>query len=278
MIRTNEFYTKEIIYKKGEVFAENLINDNASLKNILTRLSPDTFPESYSSKQDPPVKQTEPIITTDFLEANKNPWKYFQPLYFEDFSNYKSPHFLNYIWNKFENDKYACEVKNKRYFFEIKKTNMIGHKYISSSNFSYDTSKEATPFSVRVKINAEPKCSDEEVCYGRGLTVRFSKNSSSFYAFTLNDQGELRFLKGPSLRKPNEVEVLQSFKMDVTPGKEYELGIICMKNKFYLYFEKENIQVLEDSTYQSGFNGVICFGSGEHYFDDVLLHKSTFVK
>ena len=129
-----------------------------------------------------------------------------------------------------------------------------------------------------VGIASAPDCQAKYQCYGRGLTVKYNKSKKSCYAYVLNDDGELKFIRIPDIDEARAIEVLHSVNVEVEPNGSYELGAIIIQDKFYLYFNKELLKIIEHGDLQGEYNGVISFGKGTHYVDDVSIYKYTYVK
>jgi len=273
VIKVANIFTSQIIYEDEASIEEKDINKPRAIDKAIEEVCPglDPFKGTQTAYQY--------LIDVSFLEEHPNPWPYFKPLYFEDFTDRHREGFLSYVWNLRDNDAYGCKVneEEKCYMFEVKRNSFTGFKFIESAELNYTKANLPLPYSMQVTLNAENGCPAGQVCYGRGITVRYDKEKKSGYAFTLNDRGELTFFRFANYKQVSTYHPLFSREISVEAGKTYELGVISIEDRYYLFLNRERIQVVEDGTYRTGFNGVMASGMGIHLMDDIGIYQPTYV-
>lgn len=218
------------------------------------------------------VDEKNKAITPEYLKQESRLWDNFQILYREDFTNRKKTDFRSDIWNLKENkDYWAGLEKNKWYAFKIKKSKFSRHKYLG--NIPYNAQRESIPFSVKIIFSEESKCGSIQNCIGRGLTFKYNKKKKSAYSFTINDDGEIKFIKHYNVFQPEKGKSLFKTKVDIRKNHSYQLGIIPYKNEFYLFFDKRFLTTVKDENLNGDLYGVYANGQGIHLFDNVTIFK-----
>ncbi len=267
-VKYSNIFTLEEIYENEFVVKASKIGDRPYLRNEMKKIIPD---ESRLSNAINFKGDRQLLIDKDILDQQTLPWHLFKYLYFEDFSNRKRSGFLSHVWNLNNQEDYWSGVLFGKYCFDIKKENYSRHKYIESKMLNYNTQVQSMPYSLAIEIADTAKCYSSNGCLGRGLSVRYDKKKKSCYAYTLTDDGDLKFLKVSHVFRPSSTEVLHSQRIKVERGKRYKLGIVCIKDRFYLYLNDELVKMIKDDTYPIGLHGVLASGKAVHYIDDVTI-------
>jgi len=276
-VKYSNIFSKEELYEDEISVKSNKLENRDFIKQQLQEIIPNkTKLGLVNSPQQKVEKHL--LIDAEFLDKTPNPWPYFQNLYHEDFFNFRRKGFDYHIWKLANEKDYSSGVKNSKYSIKIYKPTLSRHKFINNAKVGLKTLSQITPYSLSIEITDASQCYEDNDCLGRGLTVRYDKKSRACYAYTLTDDGALKFLKIKNVYKPSQFEVLHSSKQQVKSGKSYDLGIICINSKFYLYFENQLIKVLKDTTLTNGYNGVFAYGKGVHNFDNVIIYEGGYLE
>lgn len=269
LIKFEELYTRKILFAGKVDIEEDKISDRSHLKKCFTEILPDTdilrVLPSESGGGD--------LLKAD-IDAQK--WRDTEPVYNEDFRNRTRDGFLQYIWNKKNDDAYDHYVDEEKdcYYYSINKSGFVRHKYINSKNFSYSVNKN--PYRVKVYIPLRPSDHvEEEDRLGRGLTVKYNTKKRSCYAFMLNNNGELRFVKIGNIHDPKSVRVLYTEKVTIETDKKYDLSVQVRNNYFYLYFQGKFLTEIYNNDLDGDKFGIVAIGKGKHYLDDVTIFQAV---
>ncbi len=220
------------------------------------------------------INESTQIIPVE--SSNSDNWAIANTIYLEDFRDRRKSGFRSDIWkleNKI-NELWTGIKDNQYYLIDIKNEDKFPsrHKYLGK--LPYNSNFDVTPYFVRIKNDPEIKCQTENSCLGRGLTVRYDNKKKSAYAFVINDQNYLSFIKMDDFKKPQSGKVLYSATISDLKSNYVELGIESRKNKFWLYLDRKLVKIIEDDSVLTGkYNGVIAIGEGMHMFDEVYLGK-----
>jgi hypothetical protein len=261
-VKYSNIFTKEEIYENEVVIKSQKIEDRQHLKKQFITIMPE---QNQSDRQ--------LLISDDFLDKEKNPWNLFYNLYFEDFTSYSHPDFQAHIWSLNNRDDYWSGVKDGKYCFDIKKPNYSRHKYIQSHQLNYNTEVQTMPYSLIVELPKDTTGFSKQKTSGRGLTVRYDKKKKSCYAYTLTNEGDLKFIKVNYIFRPSESVILHSQRINIQPGNRIKLGIVCVDDKFYLFLNDKHIKTIKDGTFPIGLYGVFAHGEGMHCIDDVTVYE-----
>lgn len=217
------------------------------------------------------------IVRRTQLETNSEVWRYVQAAYFEEFTNWKTrKDFRSDIWNKRDDADHSCGIYFSRYLIKNRRNGFLKHKYIEDKRIGIRTDFSlAHPMSVTLHIPDTLNCFSTKECLGRGITTRFNIQKNCGYALTLNDDGEFKFFIFKNIHDPNDIEPLYSTKVNVQKGMDVEIGIISMKDEFFLYFNRKFMRVVKDNTYSTGINGIVASGKGTHWFDNINVFNQV---
>lgn len=212
------------------------------------------------------------IVRRTVLETNSEVWRYVQASYFEDFSYWENREgFRGDIWNKRDDKDHSCGIYSGRYLMKNKRNGFLKHKYFDRISKETRDFTLAHPMSVSLHMPDTLGCFGNSGCLGRGITTRFSQSQNCGYALTLTDDGELKFFRFTNIHDPKNIFPLYSTKVPVQKKQDIELGIISLKDEFFLYFNRKFMRVVKDNTYATGINGVVAFGKGTHWFDNITV-------
>lgn len=279
-IKFVNIFTTQILANPMGVLDENKFENKSSRDQFLATLIPDPLVIHSETEGEDFTKQSLDVLPKQALTVSKEAWKYLQNAYFEDFSNWQGrSDFRKDIWNKkMENGKCNSLIEDGRYMIKIEQDGYVKHKYIQDSLIGEQNNfQDAHPVSVTVHINEQPTCLATNNCLGTGISVRYSKNQNSGYAFLLTDDGDLKFVKFNNIHKPDDIKPLFSKTIKVTRGKDYNLGVIAIDQNFYLYVDQKFEKMVTDDTFSKGLNGVIAIGKGVHWLDNITVYKSIAV-
>ena len=246
--------------------------ENIALRRVFLKSLVPKLPIDYGSSG----SGSGGILRRTQLESNSEVWRYVQSVYFEDFSNWNArKDFRREIWNKKDDKDHSCGIYFGRYLMKNKRNGFLKHKYIENKSIGISTDfSMAHPMSVMLHVPDTLDCFGTKGCLGRGITTRFTVQQNSGYALTLTDDGELKFFKFKNIHDPNNIEPLYSTKVSI-PKKDVEIGLISLKDEFFIYYNREFMKVVKDSAYQTGINGVVAFGKGTHWFDDITVFNQV---
>lgn len=231
---------------------------------------------TFAGSNPSPVLQNNTAVADDaYLKTGPQIWQKFQAVYQEDFSNVNRSDFRKDIWKTKQARDYSAGVVNGHYVFDLKKddNNFARCKYLGG--ISYDTESGLVPYSVSVVIDDSAVCNTSNNCIGRGLTVNHDKDAKpqSAYTFTINDGGDLNFMKLNNVFSPQQGKSLFKTKKKVKKGEVHRLGVISFKGNFYLYFNQKLLTIIQNEDLRGTYNGVYASGQGVHSFDQVTIFK-----
>ncbi|MEL6943077.1 MAG: hypothetical protein AAFO82_10445, partial [Bacteroidota bacterium] len=96
------------------------------------------------------------------------------------------------------------------------------------------------------------------------------------YAYTLTNEGDLRFVRVYDIFNPENNVTLHSQRIEIKPKGRYKLGIVCVADNFYLYLDDQLIKRVQDDSFPIGFHGVFANGKGSHFIDNVTVCEAFY--
>ncbi len=267
LVKFEELHSRRILFAAKAYIPEDQISDKTFLDSKFRELIPALSVLRFKQIRSTTTTKEKKILT-------QAEWRSRQKTYYEPFSDRMSSGFLGYIWNKRNHDDYDYYVDEEKnmYLFRIKKTNFIRHKYLQGDGI--ESSSDNIPYSVSAYIDGANKCADNKVCYGRGLTIAYNKGRRSCYAFIINDNGELKFVKIEDINDPSSISVLYTEQVQIEYGNKYDLGIVRADGAYALYFGGRFVTEIFNNDLQGDRFGVVSIGQGDHYIDNVTIYKN----
>ncbi|MCC6459814.1 MAG: hypothetical protein IT260_05070 [Saprospiraceae bacterium] len=267
-IKFTNIYSKEL-YANIDESLETALFENKTSRDLFLQSQALVPDESYL----PSTFVDADVIRKKDLQANEKIWRILQPSFMEDFTNHNAAAFRGDIWTLSNTKTHRCLVKDQRYLVKNTRDNFFKHKYIEDKRVAFSDFSMAQAYSITIHIPDTTDCTAKTNCLGRGLSVRYDKVKNSGYGLAMNDDGELKFFKFFA-QDPNTIETLWSMPVPgVRRGKDYELGIICVGDTYYLFLDRIFRRMINDSTFSKGLNGILGIGKGTHWFDNVTIYK-----